>query len=246
MVSVANPLHYKRLITKKKLHLVFLLIFVFVSIIITCFFVYLKQDTFTILKECVIQYVVHAEAYFTCVSFIYTCIITMTINCIIISIKLHKMKKIALGTKTCTQDNDQKLTQATWLALKLFLLFVVPVTFLGAVTLFLQHPYPMFYDILLDLSYLLLYMNNVVNPFVYYIFLKDFKRAINLYYAVKQTKVMQETLEDLSVPLYQWHYQKFRNFAPNNIISCLLQLESKFIGVIQIYPWIIYKHKTIN
>ena len=87
------------------------------------------------------------------------------------------MKKIALGTKTGTQDNDHKLTQATWMALKLFLLFVVPVTFLGAVTLFLQQPYPMVYDILLDLRYLLFYMNNVVNPFVYYVFLKNFKEG---------------------------------------------------------------------
>ena len=101
----------------------------------------------------------------------------MTVNCIIISIKLQKMKTINLGTKTGTQDNDHKLTQATWMALKLFLLFVVPVTFLGAVTLFLEQPYPMLYDILLDLSYLLFYMNNVVNPFVYYVFLKNFKEG---------------------------------------------------------------------
>ena len=177
MVLVANPLHYKRLITKKRLHVTFLLIFLFVSTNITCFFIYLRQDTFTILKECVIQYVVHQEPYFACVGFIYTCIITMTVNCIIISIKLQKMKTIALGTKTGAQDNDHKLTQATWMALKLFLLFVVPVTFLGAVTLFLEQPYPMFYDILLDLSYLLFYMNNVVNPFVYYVFLKNFKEG---------------------------------------------------------------------
>ena len=87
------------------------------------------------------------------------------------------MKSVALGTKTGTQTNDQKLTQATWMTLKLFLLCIVPVTFLGAVTLFLQQPYPMFYNILLDISYLLFYMNNVVNPFVYYIFLKDFKEC---------------------------------------------------------------------
>ena len=87
------------------------------------------------------------------------------------------MSTVALGTKTGSQDNDHKLTQATWLALTLFLLFVVPVTFLGVVAIFLQQPYPMFYDILLDISYLLFYMNNVVNPFVYYIYLKTFKEG---------------------------------------------------------------------
>ena len=177
MVLVANPLHYKRLVTKKRLHVTFQLIFLFVSTNITCFFIYLRQDTFITLKECVIQYVVEAGPYFVCVGFLYTCIITMTVNCIIISIKLQKMRTVALGTKTGTQDNDHKLTQATWMALKLFLLFAVPVTFLGAVTLFLEKPYPILYDILLDLSYLLFYMNNVVNPFVYYVFLKNFKEG---------------------------------------------------------------------
>ena len=77
----------------------------------------------------------------------------MAVNCIIISIKLHKMKTVALGTKTDTQDNDHKLAQATWMALTLFLVFVVPVTFLGVVALFLPQPYPIYYDILLDISF---------------------------------------------------------------------------------------------
>ena len=101
----------------------------------------------------------------------------MFINCIIITVKLRKMKNIALGSKTSTQENDHKLIYATWMTLRLFLLFVVPFTFLGVVSNFLQQPYPMYYDILLDISYLLFYMNNVVNPFVYYAFLKDFKEG---------------------------------------------------------------------
>ena len=177
MVLVVNPLHYKRLITKTKLHTTIHLIFIFVTINMVCFFIFLRQDAFIVLKECVIQYVLQTIPYFAHVGFIYACIITMAINCIVITIKLQKMKSVALGTKTGTQTNDQKLTQASWMTLKLFLLCIVPVTFLGAVTLFLQQPYPMFYNILLDLSYLLFYMNNVVNPFVYYVFLKDFKEG---------------------------------------------------------------------
>ena len=174
MVLVANPLHYKRLVTKKRLHAAFVLIFLFFFINITWFFIFLRHDEF---KECVVQYVIQTVPYFANVGFIYACIITMAVNCIVITIKLQKMKNVTLGTKTKTQDNDHKLTQATWMALKLFLLFMVPVTLLGAVTLFLKQPYPMLYDILLDISYLLFYMNNVVNPFVYYIYLKDFKKG---------------------------------------------------------------------
>ena len=177
MVLVANPLHYKRLITKRRLHTSFLSISFFFFINITCFHIFLRQEAFIFLKECVVQYVIHYIPYFTNIGFIYTCIITMAVNCIIISIKLQKMKTVALATKTGTQYNDHKLTQATWMALTLFLVFAVPVTFLGVVAIFLQQPYPIYYEILLDISYLLFYMNNVVNPFVYYIYLKTFKEG---------------------------------------------------------------------
>ena len=110
----------------------------------------------------------------------------MAVNSIVITIKLQKMKSVALGTKNGTQNNDQKLTQATWMALKLFLLFIGPVTFLGAMTPFLEQPYPMSYDVLLDISYLLFYMNNVVNPFAYYVFLKDFKEGYQVMLCCKK------------------------------------------------------------
>ena len=177
MVLVANPLHYKRLITKRRLHIAFLSIYLFASINIARFLTFLRQDTFIISKECVVQYIVQTIPYFVQVVFFYTCIITMAVNGIVITIKLQKIKRVAPGTKTGNQDNDQKLTQATWMALKLCLLFVASVTFLAAVSPFLEQPYPMSYDVLLDISYLLFYMNNVVNPFAYYVFLKDFKEG---------------------------------------------------------------------
>ena len=83
---------------------------------------------------------------------------------------------MTLVSKTGKQENENKQTQASWMTLKLFLLFVVPVTFLGMVESFLQQPY-LFYNILLDISYLLYYMKNVVNPFVYYIILRDFNEG---------------------------------------------------------------------
>ena len=100
----------------------------------------------------------------------------MIINCITITFKLRRMKDMAVGSKTGKKENENKLTQASWMTLKLFLLFVVPLNFLGIVENFLQQQY-LFYNILLDISYLLYYMNNVVNPFVYYIFLKDFNEG---------------------------------------------------------------------
>ena len=137
MILVVKPLHYKRLITKKWLHMAFMSIFLFIVINNTWFFIYLQQDTFKILKECAVQYVEQAEPYFAMVGSNYVCIITMTVNFIIISIKLQKMETVALGTKTGKQDNDHKLTQASWIALKLFLFSTIPFSFLGAITFFL-------------------------------------------------------------------------------------------------------------
>ena len=174
---MVNPLHYKRLVNKKKLHVAFLSVFLFFFINITCFYIFGRQDRF---KECVVQYILQSIPYFLTIVFVHTCTISMVINCIIIKIKLRKIKDIALGSKTRKKENENTLTQASWMTLKLFLLFVVPVTFLGVVANFLQQHYPMFYNILLDISYLLLFMNNVVNPFVYYIFLKDFNEGYRI------------------------------------------------------------------
>ena len=177
MILVVNPLHYKRPITKTRVHMAFMSIFLFIVILNTCFFMFLRQDAFKILKECAVQYVTQAMPYFVMLGTNYVCLITMTVNCIIISIKLQKMKTVTLGTKTSTQDNDHKLTQACWMTLKLFILCFVPFTCLGFFAIFLQQPYPLVYEILLDMSYLLYYMNNIINPFVYYAFLKNFQEG---------------------------------------------------------------------
>ena len=47
----------------------------------------------------------------------------------------------------------------------------------------------MIYEILLDLSYILFYMNNVVNPFVYYVYLKDFKEGYEALLCCKKKRI---------------------------------------------------------
>ena len=175
VILVVNPLHYKRLITKRRLHVAFTLAFLFFLTNVTCYFIFLRQERFIVLKECAVLHVLQYIGYLLMTSCSYTYSILMFLNSIIITVKLRKRKTVALGSKTGTQINDDKMTHASWMTLKLFLSFVVPSTLLGVVSNFLQEPYPVFYYILLDLSYLLFYMNNVVNPFVYYVFLKDFR-----------------------------------------------------------------------
>ena len=201
MVLVANPLHYKRLITKRRLHIAFPSVYFIFSINMTWFYIIFRQETFIFLRECAAQYVIHFIQFLANIGFAYACIIVMVVNCIIISIKLQKMSTVALGTKTGTQDNDQKLTQATWMALTLFLVFVAPNTLLGVAAFFLQPPFPIYYDILLDISYLLFYMNNVVNPFVYYIYLKTFKEGYQAMLCCEKKRRNRG-----NSPVHQWTY----------------------------------------
>ena len=65
----------------------------------------------------------------------------------------------------------------SWVTLNLFLLFILPTTLLNIVPYLVVHPLPVVYDILIDISYLLFYMNNVINPFVYYIYLNNFRKG---------------------------------------------------------------------
>ena len=135
---VVNPLHYKRLVTKRRLHTAFLSLFIFFFTNITCFFIFLRKDRFIFLKECVVLYILQDIPYFLLNIYIYICTISMIINCITITFKLRRMKDMAVGSKTGKKENENKLTQASWMTFKLFLLFVVPLNFLGIVENFLQ------------------------------------------------------------------------------------------------------------
>ena len=177
MILVSNPLHYKRIVTKKRLHTLCFLTFIGCVTDNTCYFIFFRQDRFIIVKECVVSYVLQDIPMLIKIVTLQTIGMTMLTNFIILTVKLRKMKAVALGSKTGTQENDHKLIQASWMTLSLFLIFVLPAIIGGVMVIFLEQPYPTPFNIFLDLGFILYYLNNIVNPFVYYKFLKEFRKG---------------------------------------------------------------------
>ena len=177
MILVANPLHYKRIVAKKRLHTLCFLTFIGCVTDNTCYFIFFRQDRFIMVKECVMSYVLQAIPMLIKIVTLQIIGMTMLINFIILTVKLRKMRAVALGSKIGTQENDHKLIQASWMTLSLFLIFILPTSVGGVIVIFLGQPYPTHFNIYLDLGYILDYMNNIFNPFVYYKFLKDFRKG---------------------------------------------------------------------
>ena len=80
-----------------------------------------------------------------------------------------------MASKNSARNNHFKLTYACWLTVTFFLLLYFPLSLLAVATNFLEELYPLYILVPLDISYLLYYMNNVVNPFSYFVVLKDFR-----------------------------------------------------------------------
>ena len=176
VVLVVNPLYYKRLITKKRFHAAFILTFLMYTVELIFMYIFFRRERLTFLNACT-YHVLQDTSLFLNVSVVYVFVASIIVNCIIITMKLRKMKNVAMGSKTGHQENDHKLIQVSWMTLNLFLLFVLPTTLLNIVPYFAPHPLPLVYHILIDISYLLFYMNNVINPFVYYIYLNNFREG---------------------------------------------------------------------
>ena len=137
-------------------------------------YIFFRRERLTFLNACT-YHVLQDTSLFLNVSVVYVFVASIIVNCIIITMKLRKMKNVEMGSKTGNQENDHKLIQVSWVTLNLFLLFVLPTTLLNIVPFLVEHPLPLVYHILIDISYLLFYMNNVINPFVYYIYLNNFR-----------------------------------------------------------------------
>ena len=172
-----KPLHYKLLVTKKRLHIAYSSVLIFCSIEIVIGFVFFSQDKFIDVKVCLVTYILQEVAYFVILILMFTCFsIAMLFNYIIITIKLRQRSNL-LVTGVNTSNINSKVTRASWLALSAFIILYTPAVILAVVTNFIQQPYPVFLLVLLDISHLMFYLNSVINPFLYYATLKDFKEA---------------------------------------------------------------------
>ena len=155
-----NPLHYKQLVTRSRLHTVYCSFLVLLCIEITIATGFFRRDENVVTnQQCLLSKVLHATAYLlVSTANFYLSISVLLICYIIITVKLRKRSIIF----TSASDVNSKVTRASWLAVTAFIILYT-------------HPIPM--RIFLDISYLLYYFNNVVNPMIYYVTLKDFREG---------------------------------------------------------------------
>ena len=108
----------------------------------------------------------------------------MVFNYVIIIYKLTRSKKsvrrITNGSGMKLSNNNLKLTKALIMTLTAYNLFYIPVVVITSVGIFFDtFTNDSLFDILEDISCLLYFTNNLINPFIYNFTLKDFKEGYN-------------------------------------------------------------------
>ena len=131
-------------------------------------------------NECFIYILQQSFYLFGVVIVIDALIIIMLISYIIVAIKL-KQRSWQFGAEVRNNANDinSKIMKASWLALSAFLILYTPYILL---TLFelsscLEQPYPIYFPIIQDICTWMFFLNSLINPFLYYKILSDFREG---------------------------------------------------------------------
>ena len=212
---MSNPLHYKRIITKGRIHKIYAVATLFFLTELVIGFTFFRQDQFIRVRECAIQFVLHPNAFIIRILVFVACTIAMLVSYIILSVKLRRN---TMASKDSARNNHFKLTYASWLTLTFFLLLYLPSSLIAVATNFLAEPYPLHILVSLDISYLLYYMNNVVNPFIYYAVLKDFREGYKMLLCCESKK---ENFSERSTSSYRKSSTSYNDHtATSSVFSC--------------------------
>lgn len=178
-ILVIQPLHYKRLVTKKRLHVVYNGLLISYTLLVALAFVFFRSDALTIVNKCLVKFVVQEIPNLILGLGFFVVLGTITIVCYVcMTTVLCKRSKGPLIGTTFSQSNiSAKVTKAAWLTVGAFLLVNAPFVILAFVTYFLPPPFPTFVFVMWDISFMLFFTNNVINPVVYYATLKDFREG---------------------------------------------------------------------
>ena len=177
---VVNPLHYKRLVTKRKLHVAYNSIFISVTIVFIIGFIFFRQEEFIVINECFVVYILQQGFYLFGLLLCIVLIIIMLISYIIVTVKL-KQRSRQFGAEISNNANDinSKIMKASWLALSAFLILYTPFILLTLFEFsdFLEKPYPIYYIVIDDICSWMYFLNSLINPFLYYKILSDFREG---------------------------------------------------------------------
>ena len=109
------------------------------------------------------------------------------------------MKKANIRQRllACTRppDTSSKLTRATVLAFSAYLVLYLPGLVISCI--FMVQNFNGFYmSIVTDISILMYFVNNLVNPFIYYFTLQDFKKGFSSFLRCAQFSKQDKKLSD--------------------------------------------------
>ena len=167
------PLYYKRLVTRKRLHIAYFSLLMIQYIEITIATIFFRREKKSITdKQCLLVNVLHATAFLlVSTANFYLSIFVLLICYILVTVKLKQRS----NTFTSVSDMNSKVTRSSWLVVTAFIVLYTPVNVFTLISNFVETPHPIPMTIFLDITYLLYYFNNVVNPIIYYVTLKDFR-----------------------------------------------------------------------
>ena len=184
LILTTKPLQYKTTMTKRRIHTIYITLFLFYSITGTISFALFLRD-FDKEDKCRLFNIVTKTAYVGIqVSAFSIGSAVMVFNYVIIIYKLTRSKKsvrdITNGSSIKLSKNNLKLTKAIIMTLTAYILFYIPVVAITSVGTFSEtFTNNSLFDIVEDISILLYFTNNLINPFIYNFTLRDFKEGYN-------------------------------------------------------------------
>ena len=147
--------------------------FTLLALVLIFAFIYFRQDGYIEKKHCRLDYVLQ-EIPFMTVPFIYFLLSTVIIvacHCII-TFKLFRRAKLFGKSNT---DDHSKLMRASWIVTSLYIVSYIPTVVVSLSTFFIGNSCNLYVLISQDICALIFFFNNVVNPFIYFLILKNFR-----------------------------------------------------------------------
>ena len=141
----------------------------------SCIFIFLDKDI-TRDESCIISNVLTATGIYIIISNFFICGSLIIVSYSIIILKLKQRKKYMnniMHNKNAL-NTDAKVTRATIITVGACIVTFLPSGMLTSISSFVEFPYMTIVQNACDLWYCL---NNVINPFIYYMTLKDFKEG---------------------------------------------------------------------
>ena len=177
LVLVTNPLHYKRMVPKRMIHLSFAMMLSILILHHCVTYVFLRRDI-SDHEICITSNVVNSVGVYCIllVNFGLTSLV-MIISYVIVLRKLHLRKRSMLNV--CNKGNlrpqtTDLLTRAISITVGVYILLYSPAVICTPILSFVDSSELV---VVFSFAMLLYYLNNVINPFIYYITLKDFREG---------------------------------------------------------------------